>query len=83
MKLSDSFDARRLRPRRPRVWRWRLAAAFAALVASLGDTIAFAVPDLGDEHAVAKRRLREEDFAEIRDSEGNRIALQSACGERP
>ena len=36
MKLSDSFDARRLRPRRPRVWRWRLAAAFAALVASLG-----------------------------------------------
>ncbi|MCR7650152.1 hypothetical protein NS989_10095, partial [Pseudomonas aeruginosa] len=23
MKLSDSFDARRLRPRRPRVWRWR------------------------------------------------------------
>ncbi|MDO5959829.1 hypothetical protein POW24_03785, partial [Pseudomonas aeruginosa] len=22
MKLSDSFDARRLRPRRPRVWRW-------------------------------------------------------------
>ncbi|MGV7151649.1 hypothetical protein ACWA33_02035, partial [Pseudomonas aeruginosa] len=26
MKLSDSFDARRLRPRRPRVWRWRLAA---------------------------------------------------------
>ncbi|HFK2298423.1 TPA: hypothetical protein ACGXQN_003552, partial [Pseudomonas aeruginosa] len=25
MKLSDSFDARRLRPRRPRVWRWRLA----------------------------------------------------------
>ncbi|MFP9006530.1 hypothetical protein ACLI4B_33970, partial [Pseudomonas aeruginosa] len=32
MKLSCSFDARRLRPRRPRVWRWRLAAAVAALV---------------------------------------------------
>ncbi|MEZ1441117.1 hypothetical protein QVM41_33335, partial [Pseudomonas shirazica] len=42
MKLSDSFDARRLRPRRPRVWRWRLAAAFAALVASLGVLLSLA-----------------------------------------
>ncbi|MEH7975612.1 hypothetical protein [Pseudomonas aeruginosa] len=43
MKLSDSFDARRLRPRRPRVWRWRLAAAFAALVASLGVLLSLAL----------------------------------------
>ena len=42
MKLSDSFDARRLRPRRPRIWRWRLAAAFAALVASLGVLLSLA-----------------------------------------
>ncbi|VTM19662.1 Uncharacterised protein [Pseudomonas aeruginosa] len=42
MKLSDSFDARRLRPRRPRVWRWRLAAALAALVATLGVLLALA-----------------------------------------
>ncbi|KFF34930.1 hypothetical protein G039_0314800 [Pseudomonas aeruginosa VRFPA01] len=31
MKLSDSFDARRLRPRRPRVWRWRPIGVLLAL----------------------------------------------------
>lgn len=36
MKKSDSFDPRRLRPSQPGRWRWRLVAAFAALVATLG-----------------------------------------------
>ncbi|MCY1429056.1 hypothetical protein D3C76_749100 [compost metagenome] len=36
MKLSDSFDPRRLRPRRPGRWRWRFAAALAAVIATLG-----------------------------------------------
>ncbi|MCY1273863.1 hypothetical protein D3C76_898090 [compost metagenome] len=36
MKLSDSFDPRRLRPRRPARWRWRFAAALAAIIATLG-----------------------------------------------
>lgn len=36
MKLSDSFDPRRLRPRQPGRWRWRFAAALAAVIAVLG-----------------------------------------------
>lgn len=36
MKLSDDFDARRLRPRQPGNWRLRLGAAFGALLATLG-----------------------------------------------
>ena len=42
MKLSDGFDARRLRPRGPRSWRWRFAAALAALFAAFGVLLAMA-----------------------------------------
>lgn len=36
MKKSDSFDPRRLRPKRPGRWRWRFVAAIAALIATCG-----------------------------------------------
>lgn len=36
MKLSDSFDPRTLRPKRPGRWRWRFAAALAAVIAAFG-----------------------------------------------
>ncbi|MCL6692545.1 hypothetical protein M8R19_28085 [Pseudomonas sp. R3.Fl] len=36
MKMSDSFDPRTLRPKRPGRWRWRLVAAVAALIAAFG-----------------------------------------------
>lgn len=42
MKLSDGFDARRLRPRGPAIWRWRLAGALAALFAAFGVLLAMA-----------------------------------------
>ncbi len=42
MKLSDGFDARRLRPREPGSWRLRLAALVAALFAALGVLLALA-----------------------------------------
>ncbi|CAD5110103.1 hypothetical protein [Zestomonas carbonaria] len=42
MKLSGGFDARRLRPRGPRVWRWRFGAALAALFAILGVLVSMA-----------------------------------------
>lgn len=42
MKLSDGFDARRLRPRRPGSWRWRCGAALAALFATFGVLLAMA-----------------------------------------
>ncbi|MCY1224931.1 hypothetical protein D9M68_323830 [compost metagenome] len=42
MKLSDGFDARRLRPRGPGSWRWRFAAALAALLAGFGVLLAMA-----------------------------------------
>ena len=42
MKLSDGFDARRLRPRGPRSWRLRFAAALAALFAAFGVLLAMA-----------------------------------------
>ncbi|UVJ42764.1 hypothetical protein NVV94_19485 [Pseudomonas sp. LS1212] len=59
MKLSDGFDARRLRPREPRNWRMRLGAAFSALLATLGVLLAMAgaasllgrPPALGDLNA--------------------------------
>lgn len=41
MKLSG-FDARRLRPRGPRIWRWRFGAALSALFAMLGVLLAMA-----------------------------------------
>ena len=42
MKLSNGFDARRLRPREPGTWRLRAAAALAALFATFGILLAMA-----------------------------------------
>jgi len=42
MKLSDGFDARRLRPKGQRNWRFRIGAAFAALLATCGVLLAMA-----------------------------------------
>ena len=42
MKLSDGFDARRLRPKGQRNWRFRIGAAFAALLAMCGVLLAMA-----------------------------------------
>ena len=42
MKLSDGFDARRLRPKGQRNWRFRFGAAFAALLATCGVLLAMA-----------------------------------------
>ncbi|MDD1014900.1 MULTISPECIES: hypothetical protein [Pseudomonas] len=42
MKISDGFDAKRLRPRTPRNWGMRLAAAFSALLATAGVLLAMA-----------------------------------------
>ncbi|TBU85583.1 hypothetical protein [Phytopseudomonas dryadis] len=42
MKLSDGFDARRLRPREPGHWRLRVAAALAVLFATFGVLLAMA-----------------------------------------
>lgn len=36
MKISDGFDAKRLRPRQPGSWGSRMAAMFAALLATVG-----------------------------------------------
>ncbi|MCS3511369.1 hypothetical protein [Pseudomonas grimontii] len=36
MKISDGFDARRLRPKGPSNWRLRLVAGIAALLAIVG-----------------------------------------------
>ena len=36
MKLTDNFDPRTLRPKRPGRWRWRFAAAIAAVIAAFG-----------------------------------------------
>ena len=40
MKISDGFDARRLRPKGPRNWRLRLGATFSALLALCGVLLA-------------------------------------------
>ncbi|MCO7517252.1 hypothetical protein NJF44_20205 [Pseudomonas guariconensis] len=42
MKLRDSLDAKRLRPREPRNWGARLAAGLSALLATLGVLLAMA-----------------------------------------
>ncbi|KAA0947454.1 hypothetical protein FQ186_04850 [Pseudomonas sp. ANT_H14] len=42
MKISDGFDARRLRPKGPSNWRLRLGAGFAALLTMLGVLLAMA-----------------------------------------
>jgi hypothetical protein len=42
MKLSDGFDARRLRPRGPSNWRMRFSAILAAVLAAFGVLLAMA-----------------------------------------
>jgi len=42
MKISDGFDARRLRPKGPSNWRLRIGAGFAALLAIGGVLLAIA-----------------------------------------
>ncbi|MFJ4373789.1 hypothetical protein ACIP1T_14385 [Pseudomonas japonica] len=42
MKISDGFDAKRLRPRQPGAWGARLAAVFSALLATVGVLLAMA-----------------------------------------
>jgi hypothetical protein len=42
MKLSDGFDARRLRPKGQRNWRFRIGATIAALLAMSGVLLAMA-----------------------------------------
>lgn len=42
MKISDGFDAKRLRPRQPGSWGGRLAAAFSTLLATCGVLLALA-----------------------------------------
>ncbi|MFO2464171.1 hypothetical protein OOJ96_09510 [Pseudomonas sp. 15FMM2] len=42
MKISDGFDARRLRPKGQSNWRLRLGACFAALLALFGVLLALA-----------------------------------------
>ena len=59
MKISDGFDARRLRPKGPSNWRLRLVACIAALLAIVGLLLAGAggaglfgpSPALGDLNA--------------------------------
>ncbi|CAD5199752.1 hypothetical protein [Pseudomonas sp. FEN] len=59
MKISDGFDARRLRPKGRSNWRSRLSAAFAALLATFGVLLIMAgaasllghAPALGDLNA--------------------------------
>jgi membrane protein implicated in regulation of membrane protease activity len=59
MKISDGFDARRLRPKGPRNWRTRFGAAIAALLATCGVLLILAgiaslighPPALGDLNA--------------------------------
>ncbi len=42
MKMTDKFDPPSLRPKRPGRWRWRFAAAIAAVIATLGILSAMA-----------------------------------------
>ncbi|SEN04618.1 hypothetical protein SAMN04487857_10936 [Pseudomonas sp. ok272] len=42
MKISDGFDARRLRPKVPGNWRYRIGATISALLATFGVLLAMA-----------------------------------------
>jgi uncharacterized membrane protein YidH (DUF202 family) len=42
MKISDGFDARRLRPKGPGNWRVRIGSAIAALLATFGVLLTMA-----------------------------------------
>ncbi|PTS83423.1 hypothetical protein DBR00_12955 [Pseudomonas sp. HMWF032] len=53
MKLSDGFDARRLRPRSAGSWQTRLGAALGALLATFGILLSMAgVAALLGQHSV-------------------------------
>ncbi|MDR8015686.1 hypothetical protein [Ectopseudomonas guguanensis] len=67
MKLSDDFDARRLRPRQPRSWRLRIGAALGALLAAFGILLAMA--------GVASLVGRAPALGGLNDSIGEAIAL--------
>lgn len=67
MKLSDDFDARRLRPRQPKHWRLRIGAALGALFATFGILLSMA--------GVASLAGRAPMFGTINDSTGDAITL--------
>ncbi|MBA4682152.1 MAG: hypothetical protein H2075_05180, partial [Pseudomonas sp.] len=67
MKLSDDFDARRLRPRRPKNWRLRIGAGLGALLAAFGILLAMA--------GVASLAGRAPVLGALNDSTGEAIVL--------
>ncbi|RIA36452.1 hypothetical protein DFO61_0928 [Ectopseudomonas oleovorans] len=69
MKLSDDFDARRLRPRQSGSWRLRLGAALGALLAAFGILLSMA--------GIASLAGRAPVLGTLGDSNGEAIALLS------
>lgn len=67
MKLSDDFDARRLRPRQAKPWRLRIGAGLGALFATLGILLAMA--------AVASLAGRGPVLGTLNDSSGEAVVL--------
>lgn len=67
MKLSDDFDARRLRPRQPRNWRLRIGGGLGALLAAFGILLAMA--------GVASLAGRAPVLGALNDSAGEAIVL--------
>ncbi|MGG2396153.1 hypothetical protein ACJRW5_04290 [Pseudomonas sp. SH1-B] len=67
MKLSDDFDARRLRPRQSGSWRLRLGAGLGALLAAFGVLLAMA--------GVASLAGRAPVLGTLNDSVGEAIVL--------
>lgn len=67
MKLSDDFDARRLRPHQPKHWRLRIGAALGALFAAFGILLAMA--------GVASLAGRAPVLGTLNDSAGEAIVL--------
>ncbi|CAM3981074.1 MULTISPECIES: hypothetical protein [Pseudomonadaceae] len=67
MKLSDDFDARRLRPRRPKNWRLRIGAGLGALLAAFGVLLSMA--------GVASLAGRAPVLGTLNDSTGEAIVL--------
>lgn len=67
MKLSDDFDARRLRPSQPKTWRLRIGAAVGALLATLGILLSMA--------GIASLAGRAPVLGTLNDSTGEAIVL--------
>ncbi|WP_296275697.1 hypothetical protein [Pseudomonas sp. UBA7530] len=67
MKLSDDFDARRLRPRQPKHWRLRIGAGLGALLAAFGILLSMA--------GVASLAGRAPVLGTLNDSTGEAIVL--------